>query len=68
MILKIKLNKALESKGKTKYWLSKQTGITQQNLGKLANGQTTSVRFDNLESICKALNCDIGDILEIERD
>lgn len=65
--MKIKLNEVLESKNKTKYWLSKQTGITQQNLGKLANGQTTSVRFDNLESICKVLNCEISDILEIER-
>lgn len=64
--MKVKLNEVLALKGKTKYWLSKQTGITQQNLGNLANGQTTSVKFENIDAICTALECSIGDILEAE--
>lgn len=64
--MKVKLNEVLESKNKTKYWLSKQTGVTQQNLGRLANGQTTSIKFENIDAICTALECEIGDIFESE--
>lgn len=66
--MKIKINELLKEQNKSKNWLSKQTGMTAQNIGKLCNNKTISVRFDNLDSICKALNCDIGDILEVERD
>lgn len=68
MILKIKINEVLEKQNKSKYWLSKQTGMTAQNVGKLVNGQTASVRFENLDAICKALNCEISDILEYEQN
>ena len=67
MTLKIKLNEVLNSKNKTKYWLSKQTGMTAQNIGKLANGQTTSIKFENIDAICNALECEIGDIFEINK-
>lgn len=66
--MKIKINEVLEKQKKSKNWLAKQTGMTAQNVGKLCNNKTISVKFENLESICKALNCDISDILEIERD
>lgn len=64
--MKIKLKEVLENQNKSQYWLSKQTNITAKNIGRLANGKTTSVTFDNLEKICKALNCKIEDILEVE--
>lgn len=64
--MKIKLKEVLKNQDKTQYWLAKQTGITQKQLGRLANEKTTSISFDNLEKICKALNCKIEDILEIE--
>ena len=64
--MKVKLDEVLKSKGRTKYWLSKQTGITQQNIGKLVNGKTTSVKFENIDAICTALECEIGDIFESE--
>lgn len=66
--MKIKINEVLEKQNKSKYWLSKQTGMTAQNVGKLVNGQTASVRFENLDAICKALNCEISDILEYEQN
>ena len=64
--MKVKLDEVLKSKGRTKYWLSKQTGITQQNIGKLCNNKTTSVKFENIDAICTALECEIGDIFESE--
>lgn len=44
--------------------LAKRIGITEQNLSLLKSGKVKGVRFDTLEKICAALNCQPGDILE----
>jgi putative transcriptional regulator len=44
--------------------LSKRVGLTTVNLSILKTGKAKGVRFDTLEAICKALNCQPGDILE----
>lgn len=64
MPTKIKIDELLKLKGKTKYWLSKETGITYPNLDKLIKNETSSIKFDFLEKICKALECDLTDIIE----
>lgn len=44
--------------------LSEKVGITMANLSILKNGKAKAVRFSTLEAICKALDCQPGDILE----
>jgi len=44
--------------------LSHKVGITMANLSILKNGKAKAIRFSTLEAICKALNCQPGDILE----
>ena len=44
--------------------LSERVGITMANLSILKNGKAKAVRLTTLESICRALNCQPGDILE----
>lgn len=66
--MKIKLKELLEKQNRSQYWLSKQTDITPKNIGRLANGKTTSITFENLQKICKALDCTPNDIFEIEKD
>jgi len=44
--------------------LSEMVGITMANLSILKNGKAKAVRFSTLEGICKALDCQPGDILE----
>ncbi len=44
--------------------LSKKVGLTTVNLSILKTGKARGVRFDTLEGICKALDCQPGDILE----
>lgn len=44
--------------------LSEKVGITMANLSVLKNGKAKAVRFSTLEGICKALDCQPGDILE----
>lgn len=44
--------------------LSEKVGITMSNISILKNGKAKAIRFSTLEGICKALNCQPGDILE----
>ena len=46
--------------------LSQRVGITMANLSILKNGRAKAVRFETLEAICRALNCQPGDILVYE--
>jgi putative transcriptional regulator len=44
--------------------LTDKVGITMSNLSILKNGKARAIRFSTLEAICKALDCQPGDILE----
>ncbi len=64
MALQYKINilEALKEKGYTTYTLRKQKLLSESTIQKLRAGE--GVAWDNLETLCKLLNCDIGDILE----
>ena len=44
--------------------LSERVGLTLSNLSILKTGKAKAIRFTTLEAICKALDCQPGDILE----
>ncbi|EJQ50643.1 transcriptional regulator [Bacillus mycoides] len=46
--------------------LSEKVGITMANLSILKNGKAKAVRLTTLDAICKALECQPGDILEYQ--
>ncbi|MBK7614226.1 MAG: helix-turn-helix transcriptional regulator [Burkholderiales bacterium] len=48
--------------------LAEIVGITEQNISLLKSGKVRGVRFDTLEAICRALQCQPGDILEFRPD
>ena len=48
--------------------LSQKVDITMANLSILKNNKARAVRFSTLEAICKALDCQPGDILEYVPD
>ena len=48
--------------------LSENVGITMSNLSILKKSKVKAIRFSTLESICKVLNCQPGDILEYKPD
>ena len=48
--------------------LSERVGITIANLSILKTGKAKAVRFSTLDAICRALNCQPGDILEFRND
>lgn len=47
--------------------LAEIIGITEANLSLLKSGKVKGVRFDTLESICAALDCQPGDLLEFRK-
>lgn len=61
-MLSLRVKEILEQQNKTPYWLGKQTGISPNNIGKICNGETSTIRFDTLEKICIVLNCSINDL------
>lgn len=44
--------------------LSDRVGITLANLSILKNNKAKAIRFSTLDAICKALECDVADIIE----
>ena len=48
--------------------LSEKVGITLANLSILKNNKAKAVRFSTLDAICKALDCDVNDIIEYRKD
>lgn len=48
--------------------LTEKVGITMANLSILKNGKAKAVRLSTLDAICKALDCQPGDVLEYKSD
>lgn len=63
MIL-INLDVVLAKSKMTSTELSERIGITQANLSVLKTGKAKAIRFSTLESICRELGCQPGDILK----
>ena len=59
----LRVDEILKEQDKTAYWLAKQTGIAQNNILKICNGETSTIRFETIEKICKTLNCTPNDII-----
>lgn len=48
--------------------LAERVGITPANLSILKNNKAKAIRFSTLEEVCRALDCQPGDILEYQKD
>ena len=48
--------------------LAEKVGITIANISILKNGRAKAIKFSTLAALCKALDCQPGDILEYRRD
>lgn len=68
MALQYKINvlDALKVKGYTTYTLRKQKLLSESTIQKLRAGE--GVAWDNLETLCRLLDCDIGDLLEYQKE
>ena len=68
LMIKLDVLRLLEERGKTKYWLYKQLGMSYQNFNKMVNNQTKSIQYENIETMCLLLNCTPNELLVITED
>ena len=68
MSIKINLDLVLLKKGISSKDLARTINITSANLSILKTGKARAIRFSTLIDICKALDCQPGDILEYVDD
>ena len=68
MPLQFKLNiiSALKDKGYTTYSLRKEQLLSESTIQKLRNGK--GVSWENIETLCKLLDCQPGDLMEYVKD
>ena len=64
MNMRFRIKEILREKGKTKYWLYIRLGLSYQNFNRLINNETTSIKFENLKSLCEILECTPNDLFE----
>ena len=67
-IIKVNLDLLLVQRKMTLTELSDQVGITLANLSILKRGKGKAIRFTTLVALCKALDCEPGDLLQLEED
>ena len=64
-MIELRVLEILTERQLTKYWLQKHSGISYQNISKMVNNETTSIHFENIEKLCRALECTPNDIFKI---
>ena len=62
-----RLDELLEQRGMTLTRLSELVGVSLVNLSVLKNDRARAIRFSTLRAICDALDCEVGELLVIDR-
>lgn len=62
-MIQIQLNKILQEKKQSMYWLAKQSNIRYATIFSLCKQDAHKLRLDTLDKICKVLVCQPGDLL-----
>ena len=65
-MLRLDVLKLLESRGKSKYWLNKQLGMSYHNFHKMIHNQTNSISYRNIEALCIILKVTPNELFEYD--
>lgn len=68
MPIRVKLDEIMKRQEKSLTGLAEEIDITLANLSILKNNKARAVRFTTLEALCRALDCQPGDILEYREE
>lgn len=58
----------LEKKGKTKYWLYKQLGMSYQNFSRMIQNETKSIKYERIEALYQILECTPNELFELDME
>ena len=71
-MVKLNVKKLLKEKKRTKYWLFNMLNnvgnISYTNFNNLVENKTGSIKYSNIEKLCKILDCTPNDLFEITDD
>ncbi|MCI8655248.1 MAG: helix-turn-helix transcriptional regulator [Clostridia bacterium] len=67
-MIHIRVKELLEKNKKSKYWFVKNMEGSYQSLSKLMNDDTSGIKFETLEKMCKVFNCEIGELITLKKD
>ena len=67
-MIEIRLDELLAERGRTFYWLAKETGISHTTLWRLKKGKALGINFATLETVCRMLSCQPGDVLRVTNE
>jgi putative transcriptional regulator len=62
-MIEVRLEEILKERGQSFYWLAKAAGVGHTSIFRLRHGQAKGIPFDLLEKVCRALDCQPGDLL-----
>lgn len=62
--IEVRIEDLLKARGRSVYWLAKETGISYTTLWRLKTDKALGINFATLEAICGALGCEPGDIMK----
>lgn len=65
-MIKLNILNLLEKKGKSKYWLYKQLGMSYQNFNKMVKNETLSIQIARIETLCQLLECTPNELFIID--
>lgn len=68
MAIKVNLDRLLDERNITIRELSEAIGITPANLSVLKNNHARAIRFSTLDAICRYLDCQPGELLNMVED
>jgi len=64
-MIKVQIERLLQERERSFYWLAKETGVSHTTLWRLKKDKAQGITFNTLQSICGALKCQPGDVLEL---
>lgn len=67
-MVRLRVIPLLEKKGKSKYWLYKQMGMSYQNFSRMIQNETKSIKYERIETLCQILECTPNELFELDMD
>ncbi len=65
-MVRLNVLELLQQRGKTKYWLYKQLGMSYQNFNNMVNNKTQSIKLERIETLCMLLDCTPNELFQID--
>ena len=67
-MIRLRASELLKESGHSKYWLCKQLGTSWQNLTKMLNNETISIRYEVIETLCQVFECTPNDLFVFDKE